>query len=66
MAKKIMVVDDEKNLLELVKSILEQEGYKVIIREDTQLQEALDLFEKFSSLDEMFDYAEELKVAQKE
>lgn len=43
-----------------------EEGYKVIIREDTQLQEALDLFERFSSLEEMFEYAETLKVAHKE
>ena len=27
-----------------------EEGYKVIIKEDSQLQEALSLFEKFSSL----------------
>ena len=30
MAKKIMVVDDEKNLQELVKAILEEEKYEVI------------------------------------
>ncbi len=30
MAKKIMVVDDEKNLIELVKVVMEQEGYEVI------------------------------------
>lgn len=30
MKKKIMVVDDEENLLELVKVILEQEGFDVI------------------------------------
>ncbi len=28
--KKIMVVDDEENILELVKAILEQEGFEVI------------------------------------
>ena len=28
--KKIMVVDDEENLLELVKAVLEQEGFEVI------------------------------------
>ena len=31
MAKKIMVVDDEKSLLQLVDSILRQEGYDVIM-----------------------------------
>jgi len=30
MPKKIMVVDDEENLLELVKTLLEQEGFEVI------------------------------------
>lgn len=30
MAKKIMVVDDEESLIELVKAILENEGYEVI------------------------------------
>ena len=35
-------------------------GYKILIREDTQLQEALDIFDKCSSLDEMFEYAEKL------
>jgi len=43
-----------------------EEGYKIIIKEDTQLQEALMLFDRFSSLQEMFDYAEELKLAHKE
>jgi len=43
-----------------------EEGYKILINEDTQLQEALDLFDRFSTLQEMFDYAEELKVAQSE
>jgi CheY-like chemotaxis protein len=28
--KKIMVVDDEENLVELVKKLLEQEGYEVV------------------------------------
>lgn len=30
MAKKIMVVDDEESLLELVSAIMEQEGYEVV------------------------------------
>ena len=30
MAKKIMVVDDEKSLIELVTAVLEQEGYEII------------------------------------
>ena len=30
MAKKIMVVDDENSLLELVSALMEQEGYEVI------------------------------------
>lgn len=30
MAKKIMVVDDEESLIELVTAILEQEGYEVV------------------------------------
>ena len=30
MAKKIMVVDDESSLLELVSALMEQEGYEVI------------------------------------
>ncbi len=30
MPKKIMVVDDEENLLELVKTLLEQEGFEVV------------------------------------
>jgi two-component system alkaline phosphatase synthesis response regulator PhoP len=32
--KKIMVVDDEENLLELVKAILEVEGYDVVTASD--------------------------------
>ncbi len=38
-----------------------EEGYKIIIEEDTQLQEALALFDEYSTLDEMFDYAEQLQ-----
>jgi CheY-like chemotaxis protein len=30
MAKKIMIVDDEDNILELVKAVLENEGFEVI------------------------------------
>ncbi|MCK4532079.1 MAG: response regulator, partial [Candidatus Aenigmarchaeota archaeon] len=30
MAKKIMVVDDEESLIELVTAVLEQEGYEII------------------------------------
>lgn len=30
MAKKIMIVDDEESLIELVTAVLEQEGYEVI------------------------------------
>jgi len=40
------------------------EGYKIIIEEDTQLQEALSLFDKFSTLEEMFEFAETLKLTQ--
>jgi carboxyl-terminal processing protease len=36
--------------------------YKIAIRDDTQLQEALSYFQKFSSLQEMFDYAAQLKT----
>jgi len=35
-------------------------GYKVLIKEDTQLQKALDIFDKYPTLDEMFKYSEEL------
>ena len=38
-----------------------EEGYKIIIEEDTQLQEALALFDEYSTLNEMFDYAEQLQ-----
>jgi carboxyl-terminal processing protease len=37
----------------------EVERYKVILREDTQLQETLDIFEKYPTLEEMYKYAEE-------
>ncbi|MBN2460556.1 MAG: S41 family peptidase [Candidatus Cloacimonetes bacterium] len=42
-----------------------EEGYRVLIKEDIQLQEALILFDRFSSLEEMFAYASEMKVAEK-
>jgi len=39
----------------------EKEGYMISIELDDQLQEALSLFDRFSTLDEMFAYAESLK-----
>jgi carboxyl-terminal processing protease len=39
----------------------QQEGYKRSIQHDTQLQEALELFEKYQTLDEMFEYSASLK-----
>ncbi|MBN1948191.1 MAG: S41 family peptidase [Candidatus Cloacimonetes bacterium] len=36
-------------------------GYIVQLQEDTQLQEALKLFDQFATLQDMFDYAESLK-----
>ena len=33
------------------------ESYKISMKEDEQLQKALDLFDKFTSLDDMFKYA---------
>jgi len=35
----------------------EVEGYKIAIRDDQQLQDALSIFDKCQNLDEMFDYA---------
>jgi carboxyl-terminal processing protease len=35
----------------------EQEGYKISIRQDTQLQKAIELFDKFKTLDAMFAHA---------
>ena len=35
-----------------------EENYKITIKEDNQLQEAIQIFEKHPSLDEMFKYAE--------
>ena len=36
MTKKILVIDDEIDYLELVKTILEPEGYKVEFAKDTK------------------------------
>ncbi|HPR18148.1 MAG TPA: hypothetical protein PLD62_07870 [Candidatus Cloacimonadota bacterium] len=35
--------------------------YKIAIQDDTQMQEALSYFDRFNTLDEMFDYAATLK-----
>lgn len=43
----------------------EKEGYVIGLELDEQLQEALSLFDRFATLDEMFAYAESLKVANK-
>ena len=43
----------------------EKAGYIVGLELDTQLQEALEIFDRFPELDEMFAYAESLKVANK-
>ena len=37
-----------------------QAGNKIAVRQDAQLQKALELFEEFSTLDEMFTYSEEV------
>ncbi len=42
------------------------EGYKIAIRDDQQLQEALVIFDKCKTLDEMFDYAVEQKAFKEE
>ncbi len=39
----------------------EVERYKVILKEDTQLQKTMEIFEKYSTLEEMFQYAEDIK-----
>nr|MDK2851080.1 carboxyl-terminal processing protease [Candidatus Cloacimonadota bacterium] len=41
------------------------QAYKITISEDNQLQKAISLFDRFNNLDEMFEYAEELKKQQK-
>ena len=44
----------------------EVERYKVEIKEDKQLQKTLDIFNNYSTLDEMFKYADEVKQNKKE
>lgn len=44
----------------------EVEGYKIAIRDDQQLQDALGIFEKCKNLDEMFDYAVEQQAIKDE
>ncbi len=39
----------------------DQEGYKVSLQMDTQLQQALELFNRFASLEEMFSHTEKLR-----
>lgn len=39
----------------------DEAGYKISIRQDSQLQEALELFDRFDTLQEMFAYAQELR-----
>ena len=39
-----------------------EEGYKILIKEDTQLQEALKLFDKCPTLEEMFSYLKTLII----
>lgn len=47
---------------ELVRKVHgDQEAYKITISQDKQLQQAIDLFDKHSSLEEMFIYAESQK-----
>ncbi|MCF7794226.1 MAG: S41 family peptidase [Candidatus Cloacimonetes bacterium] len=40
--------------------------YKTAIKDDTQLQEALSYFDRFNTLDEMFDYVASLKLEETE
>ena len=42
------------------------ELYKIAIKEDTQLQKTLEIFENYATLEEMFAYAEELKKEKEE
>jgi len=44
----------------------EVERYKVILEEDTQLQKTIEIFDKFTTLEDMFEYAEELKQNKKD
>jgi carboxyl-terminal processing protease len=39
----------------------DEEGYKIALRDDQQLQEALEIFDRFETLQEMFAYAAEQK-----
>ena len=39
----------------------EVERYKIILEEDTQLQKTIEIIDKYSTLEEMFEYAEEQK-----
>lgn len=41
------------------------EGYKISLQEDGQFLQALDLFDRFTSLDEMFEYAKKNKTTEK-
>jgi len=66
-------VDSIRNWLknELTSNIIgrkfgEVERYKVILKEDTQLQKTMEIFDKFSTLEKMFEYAEEIKQNKKE
>ncbi|MCB5230257.1 MAG: S41 family peptidase [Candidatus Cloacimonas sp.] len=45
----------------ITRKLGEQAGNKVGLEQDTQFQEALSLFDKFSTLEEMFEYAESLR-----
>jgi len=44
----------------------EVERYKVILREDTQLQETLNIFDKYPTLEEMYKYAQDVERKKKE
>jgi carboxyl-terminal processing protease len=56
---------------ELISNIIgrkfgEVERYKSGIKEDTQLQETIKIFDDYPTLEEMFNYAEEVKLAKKD
>jgi hypothetical protein len=42
------------------------ERYKVKLEEDTQLQKTIEIFDKYSTLEDMFEYAEEMKQNKKD
>ena len=44
----------------------EVERYKRVLEEDTQLQKTLEIFEKYHTLEEMYEYAEETKKIKQE